>query len=362
MVELTPRQLAKIFLAAAFFALTLNAASLQAAYRMDVRPGYGVSALKWLSDYNPNLKGTDYDTPLYVMEGKPGAALLILGGTHPREIAGPMTAAVVLENAQVEQGRLFIVPCLNAAGMSVPDQLGQVPNQLAFEGRTGRRWLNYGDRRIPLRKGESDPKEFVHPSGYVHKDGAEWRNLNRNYPGIADGTPAQRVCYAVMELIRREKVQTCMDIHEATAPEEVCDAKTGKMMPGGTLSYSLITNPKYIDPCIEMVFTLGDRGINLKPEVSIPGFRGISHYEIGNETSCIPFLSETPNPAMNEYAVKPDPLHDAKHPIEERVGITLEILQVWFESCKDLVGSPFVLKGSPSKAQLEKDGLGAWLQ
>lgn len=349
--------------AAAFLlAASLNG-SAWGAFRMDVRPGYGVSRILWLSEYNPHLRGTEYDTPVYLMEGKQqGASALIMAATHPREIAGPATASVLLENAEVQQGRIFVIPCLNAAGMSVPDQLGQVPPQLLLEGRTGKRWLSYGDRRIPLKAGETDPEKFVHPSGYTHEDGSEWRNINRNYPGVADGTPAQMVTFGVMELIRREKINTCMDIHEAIPPEEVLDVKTGKMMPGGTLSYSLITNPKYIEQCVEMVFELGDRGVNLKPEASIPGFRGISHYEIGNETDCIPFLSETPNPGMNEYAVKPDPLHDAKHPIEERVGITLEILHVWFEFCETLVQKPLIVTGLPTKTQIERDGLGAWLQ
>ena len=343
--------------------LALNGAAARAAFRLDVRPGYGVTGIKWLSDYNPNLRGTDYDTAVYVMEGKkPGATALILAGTHPREIGGVLTAEVLLENAEVEQGKLFVIPCLNAAGMSVPDALGQVPHQLPFESRQGKRWLYYGDRRIPLKKGESDPEHFVHPLGYVHKDGSEWRNVNRNYPGVADGTPAQMVTFGVMELIRREKPGSCLDMHEATAPEEVFDPRDGKKHPGGSLSYSLVTHPKYLEPCIEMILELEERGVSLKPEQSVPGFRGISHYEIGEGTPCVPFLSETPNPAMNEHAVGADPLRDARHPIEERVGIMMEVLRVWFEKFPELTGAPLAVNGLPSQKQIEAQGVGAWLQ
>ena len=77
---------------------------------------------------------------------------------------------------------------------------------LEVAGRSGARFLPWGDRYIPLRPGEKDPEAFRHPSGFVLKNGAEWRNINRNYPGRADGTPAERVTFAVMELIRREGV------------------------------------------------------------------------------------------------------------------------------------------------------------
>ena len=228
-------------------------------------------------------------------------------------------------------------------------------------GRHGTRVFYYGDRRIPLKKGEKDPEHFVHPLGYTHKDGAEWRNINRNYPGIADGTPAQMVCYGVMELLRREKIATCLDVHEARAPEEVFDPRDGKKHSGGTMSYSLVTDPEDIDKCLEMIMDLEERGVRLKAEVSAEGFRGISHYEIAKGTKCLPFLSETPSTAMNEHAVGISPLRDKKHPIEERVGIDMEIFSMWFSKCKDFVGAPFVIEGLPTMQQIVKDGVGAWL-
>ena len=45
----------KIAAAAALLAaLVLSGAAARAAFRLDVRPGYGVTGIKWLSDYNPN--------------------------------------------------------------------------------------------------------------------------------------------------------------------------------------------------------------------------------------------------------------------------------------------------------------------
>ena len=334
----------------------------EAALRWDVRAGCGATELKWLSDYNPHLKDTAYDAPVYVMRGsEKGARLLVFAGTHAREIAGPLSLTLLLENGRVTSGTLFVVPCLNSAAMATADTLGQVPHELKMSGRFGTRVFYYGDRLIPLRSGEKDPERFVHRSGYVHKKGAEWRNINRNYPGVADGTPAQRICWAVMELIGREKIVSCLDVHEATAPEAVVDPRDGKTYDGGDLAYSLITHPKYVDRCFEMIMALEARGVRLKAEVSVPGFRGISHYEIGEATDCVPFLSETPNPAQNEHAVGIDALRDRRHPIEERVGIVMEILREWFGRCQEFFGAPFVIEGLPGKERVESDGLQGWL-
>ncbi len=80
----------------------------------DIRPGYGVTDLRWLSDYLPALAGTPGDSPIYVMEGKEeGGTLLLLGGTHPNEIAAAMAAILCVERGEVSQGRVFVIPHTN---------------------------------------------------------------------------------------------------------------------------------------------------------------------------------------------------------------------------------------------------------
>ena len=65
--------------------LSLN--PVEASFVPEVRPGPGVTAQKWLSDYHPPLKGTNFDTPIFFLDGaKKGATVLLVGGTHPREI------------------------------------------------------------------------------------------------------------------------------------------------------------------------------------------------------------------------------------------------------------------------------------
>ena len=74
-------------------------------------PGTGVTQMRMLSDYLPALAGTTGDTEVYILEGEePGPTAFILGGTHPNEPAGFMTAVVLVERAQVRAGRLVVVP------------------------------------------------------------------------------------------------------------------------------------------------------------------------------------------------------------------------------------------------------------
>ena len=63
-----------------------------------IYPGPGVTEKQMLSDYNPELKGTNGDTEIYVLDsGVPGASILVLGGTHPNEPSGVVAAVALIE-------------------------------------------------------------------------------------------------------------------------------------------------------------------------------------------------------------------------------------------------------------------------
>ena len=146
--------------------------SVEASFMPEVRPGPGVTAQKWLSDYHPPLKGTNFDTPIFFLDGaKNGATVLLIGGTHPREI-GPYTAAVVaIENAAVKEGSLIVIPALNASGYGISDLSTKIPRVHKIQGRSGTRSLYYGDRRIALADwGKPDDKKFIHMSGFEIDD------------------------------------------------------------------------------------------------------------------------------------------------------------------------------------------------
>ena len=64
-----------------------------------------------LSEWNPHLKDTNGDTPVYVLNGKePGGSALILGGTHPNEPSGYMGAFTFIETAVIEKGTAYVIP------------------------------------------------------------------------------------------------------------------------------------------------------------------------------------------------------------------------------------------------------------
>src|SRR5262245_60786757 len=81
--------------------------------------GPGVTAQHMLGDYQPNIKGGDGDTPVFELAGaKDGPTLMVLGGTHPQEIAGMLAAIVLVENAKVTQGKLIVLPQANRSGFT----------------------------------------------------------------------------------------------------------------------------------------------------------------------------------------------------------------------------------------------------
>ncbi|MEG1848871.1 MAG: succinylglutamate desuccinylase, partial [Lachnospiraceae bacterium] len=52
----------------------------------EIKPGESVTETKMLSEYFDGIKGTNMDTPVYVLKGeKPGGSVLVLGGTHGNE-------------------------------------------------------------------------------------------------------------------------------------------------------------------------------------------------------------------------------------------------------------------------------------
>ena len=343
--------------------LSLN--SVEASFVPEVRPGPGVTAQKWLSDYHPPLKGTNFDTPIFFLDGaKKGATVLLVGGTHPREI-GPYTAAVVaIENAAVKEGRLIVIPALNASGYGISDLSTKIPRAHEIKGRSGSRTLYYGDRRVALEDwGKPDDKKFIHMSGFEIDDPQEARNLNRNYPGRPDGSWAEQVTFAVMELIRKENVNMNLDMHEADTPEFRNDPITGKYERGGRLAYMLIANPReeVFEAAGDVVLAISEAfNISLKLEASNPTFRGLSHLEIGSATPSWSFLMETPNPGQDLWRKSPDVINDTKYPLKDRAGLQLEVFKrlvdVW-----NAQNEKRLIMDLPGYNELKEKGVGAFL-
>lgn len=349
----------------AFLIAIISITTFGAFFQPDIRPGYGVTDFGWLSDYFAPLKGSNLDTPLYFMDsGVPGPTFLYMGGTHAREISGTTAAIVFIENVVVKSGRVIVMPFSNSSAISVKDTYGKVPHFIQIESKTGLRFLAYGDRRTDLNDQKiSDPLIFKHAqSDFTLEDGAEARNLNRQYPGVVDGNPTQQLAYAIIELIKKENVDFNLDMHESGTPETYT-GENGNTYGGSRLAYTLVCHPEGLEIGAVAIMTLeAMTDISMKLEESNADFRGLSHLEIGNATNSISFLSETPNPGQDTWRKNPDVINDSNYPLKHRVGLQLEIVANLFESYNMFSNSlPIEVDNLPTYFDVMENGVGAYL-
>jgi Succinylglutamate desuccinylase / Aspartoacylase family len=298
----------------------------------DIRPGPGVHELRWLSEYHPSLKGTPGDTPIYVMHGdEPGGSFVLLGGTHNNEIAGIMSTVLLVERGHVAKGTVYVIPHANNSGSRMNDQS---PLTMTVDGQTvtfydpypleffelttpsgESRAFHYGTRTTQLEdQGIPDPEVYVHAQTGYELTGWESRNLNRAFPGVADGTLTQQIAYGITQLVITEDVNVVLDLHEAPQNYRIADM--------------VICHPRALDIGLFAILDIEAAGLPLKIEQSSEDFRGLSHRELGDHTNAYAFLIESSNPAMN-WIVDPD-ANDYPDPLENmgsRVWLDLKALQ-----------------------------------
>ncbi len=278
----------------------------------DIRPGPGVSEVRALSDYHRPLADTPGDTHLYVLQGEQtGGTVLILGGTHPNEIASVMAAVLLVERAQVTAGLLIVIPYANNSAAWSTEGLDETgPRTLTFVNDVGEeRSFAYGTRRTDPVHQDPDEDVFVHyPSG-LELPGYEARNLNRVHPGRPGGTLTQQISYALFQLVEKEGVDMVIDMHEAP--------------PGSQLANMLVAHPRGLEQASIAVLELQLRGVNLGVEVSRDEFFGLSHREFGDRTDALAFLIESSNPAQESISQRGDPVDDPDHPLTHRVRLQL---------------------------------------
>lgn len=283
----------------------------------DVRPGYGVTEIRWLSDYHPALKDTAGDTPIYILEGEePGGVFLLLGGTHANEIAGIMAATLLVERAQAVRGTVIVVPHANNSAAKTNSGTYNPTSPQWFELTTSAgevRVFRYGDRRTQPEDQEEDPEVFVHDPSGIEFSGDEARNLNRNHPGRADGTLTQQISYALFQLVEDEGVDVLVDMHEASLTS--------------SLANTLVCHPRALEIGAFAVVDLEMEGIVLKQEESREEYYGLSHREFGDRTDALAFLIESPNPGQQAGVVDPDVVNDSRSPLSTRVHLHLATIR-----------------------------------
>jgi hypothetical protein len=335
-------------------------------------PGEGVSQIKALSDYFQGIKNSRGDTEVYILEGEtPGGTTLILGGTHPNEPGGFITAVCLIENLKVTQGKIIIIPRANNSAFTHNDPQEGNPQRFIVKTPKEDRWFRFGSRSTNPIDQWPDPEVYLHYPSRQKLSGSETRNLNRSYPGRPDGSLTEKVAFAIMQLMKTENVNIGIDLHEASLEYPVINA--------------IVAHPLAFELAGETVIYLQMEGININLEPSPENFRGLSHREWGDHLNIYAVLMETANTVQGRYHGR---LTDdmvvtgkdrfyyeaAQHgllevdyseqgiPLKVRVGRHLTALkylyQVWNERHPD---QGLVIENIPDYQELQEKDVGAFL-
>lgn len=336
--------------------------------------GPGVSEVAMLSDWFGGLAGTPADTEVYVLRGAaPGGSMLIIGGTHPNEPSSFLSAVLLVENATVDSGTLYVIPRANASGFTHNDPQEGAPASyaIALPGG-GSRTFRYGSRATNPVHQWPDPDVYIHAASGQSLSGNETRNLNRGYPGRPDGTLTEKACYGIAELIRAEKVDLSIDLHEASPEYPVINA--------------IVAHERAMPIASQVVLGLEFSDITIGLEPSPKNLRGLTHRELGDATDTLSVLMETANPSQGRLRSRTDealvltgkdpyyvkaqklgrlyvPFDGNGHPIEERVGRHLTAIgEFALAMSTEYPDRPISISGVPAYGELAERGLGAFLK
>jgi Predicted deacylase len=362
-----------LFIAAAVAVAAIVAPGFLSMRKADaIRRGPGVTRVAKLSDYFAGIKGTVGDTDVYVLDsGKPGGSALVLGGTHENEPAGYMTAIVLVENARPSSGRLFVIPRANASAATHTDPMEGTPRSFTIDAASGRRSFRFGSRATNPVDQWPDPDIYVHASSGQELSGSETRNLNRAYPGRPDGTFTEKVAYAIVQLIKTEKVDVTVDLHEASPEYPVINA--------------IVAHERAMPVASAAILDLELQDVTMGLEPSPKSLHGLTHRELGDSTDTLALLMENTNPSQGRLRGKTDeelilegkdelyvraqklgrlfvPFDDKGWPLSTRVGRHVAGLQSIFGSyTSQRADRPIVVEGLPSYEELASGGLAKYL-
>jgi hypothetical protein len=256
-------------------------------------PSAALTKTEMLSDYNPNLKDTRGDSKIYYFESEnPGGKSLILGGTHPNEPAGFLAASLILENVNVSKGTLLVIPRANNSAFTHNDPMEGQPQFYSLNGKKGERIFRFGSRITNPIDQWPDPEIYLHYPSKQKLAGNETRNINRSYPGKEDGNITEQMAYAILKLIKSQKIDIAFDLHEAAPEYPVVNA--------------VVATERSQDIASEAAMMLQFEGLIYSLEPSPYNFHGLSHREWQDYTDTFPILLETANPIQGRLRGKSD--------------------------------------------------------
>jgi hypothetical protein len=338
-----------------------------------VAVGEGVTKVVKLSSYFSGIEGTANDCNIYMLEGKePGATMCILGGTHPEEPAGRLAAWIFAEDAVIQKGRLIVVLSANRSATTVTRVGGAYPPDFTIPSSWGGQTFRMGDRNSNPLDQWPDPEVYIHYPSYQYLAYMDSRNLNRCWPGRPNGTLTEKTTFALMEMIRKEKIDVVLDLHEAELQYPVIS--------------TIVAHEKGQELAAIVSMTLTDlEGFKMGMEFSPKNLHGLSHREIGDFSDAISLLFEAPEPFLDatrgkttreqlltgkdDFVVKAgkhgllfEKIDEKGWPIDVRVGrhtsAVLQTMESWNEAHPD---RPISCVNVPRYKEVIEKGIGAFL-
>ena len=258
-----------------------------------------VTYIAHLGDYSPKLTGVAKDTEIYVLAG-PDAdvnefgigditncpSVLIMGGTHPNEPSGQLTATLLLENIQVESNTvIFIMTETNKSAYTYSYPQEASPMYYSLTTQSGaERIFKFGTRAT------NNVDQWPNPDIYVTALGnklssSDTRNLNRSYPGVENGTYSERIAYGITEMVKKHDIKVVIDLHEAS-PEYV--------------TINAVVYHQQAASIAGGVMMMNDYDVSISINESPTNLHGLTHREIGDATNALVFLAETSNASQGK--------------------------------------------------------------
>lgn len=340
-------------------------------YQEPVVLGPGVTSVRTLGDYFPQMKGTVNDCNIYILDsGKPGGTFLIAGGTHPEEPSGPLTALHIVENVKPTEGRVIVAIHANRSASTVTRPGEGYPAFYHVETPSGTRQFRMGDRFANPLDSWPDPEVYVNYPSKQLLAYLDVRNFNRTWPGRPNGMLAEQTSYAFLQLMKKEKVDFFIDLHEAELEYPIISTIVAHQTaaPVGAMVSMILTSEQF----------------KLGVEYSPKALHGLSHREVG-DAGVPTFVLETPEPFLDRVRGITDErllmtgkddfvmaagrskllyetIDEKGWPIAVRVGRHNTTIQttaeVWTMQNPD---KPVVLEGMPSYQEVIAHGVGYFL-
>lgn len=344
-------------------------------YREPMVAGPGVTEVRLLSSYSPAVRDTINDCHVYILDsGKPGATVMVIGGTHPEEPAGVLAAAVLVQNAHLDQGKLVVVPRVNRSASTCTRPGEAYPTYFHVKTPWGVARYRMGDRCSNALDSWPDPEVYLHYPSRQMLAYMDIRNFNRTWPGRANGLITERTNYAFMEVVRQEKVDIFIDYHEAELEYPV--------------ENTIVTHERgqAVAAMTSMMLTAQEFPVPMGMEFSPKALHGLSHREVGDYSEAMSMIFEVAEPMLDrirgitdekllmegrdDFVVKAGehkllyaPMDDQGWPIDVRVGRHLSALLQTIDSYNMTApDKPMMLSGVPRYAEVVEKGTGAFLQ